>query len=169
MARVGRTSNLLFSCSRCYLNRGYPRVLGLICRRSSRTCLIQLWIEVVLVSGLGRGRDSPAPVRSSEWPHRLLSSPLPGVMAGAGSVSAAEWLSHPGAALSLSCQFGAWESEASSHYLCVSHRFSSCQVSLGDSSLEADHVISAVPASGNGVAPLPLPSQSEAKCSFLGQ
>lgn len=70
-------------------------------------------------------------------------------------------------ALSLSCQFGAWESEKKIPIMSASHtRFSSCQVSLGDGSLEADHVISAVPASGNGVAP--VPSQSEAKCSFLG-
>lgn len=47
--------------------------------------------------------------------------------------------------------------------------FSSSQVSLGDSSLEADHIISTVPASGNGVAAFPFPNQGEASCSFLGQ
>ena len=39
---------------------------------------------------------------------------------------------------------------------------SAFQVSLEDSSLEADHIISAIPASGNGIATLPFPSQGEA-------
>lgn len=43
---------------------------------------------------------------------------------------------------------------------------SSRQVSLGDGSLEADHVISAVPASGNEAAIVPCPDGGEAKCSF---
>ena len=48
--------------------------------------------------------------------------------------------------------------------------FSSFQVSLGDSSLEADHIISAIPASGNGIAPPPpFPSQGEVTQLLLGQ
>lgn len=54
-----------------------------------------------------------------------------------------------------------------SHDLCLLNVFISSQVSLGDSSLEADHIISAVPASGNGVAALPFPNHGEANCSLL--
>ena len=46
--------------------------------------------------------------------------------------------------------------------------FSSFQVSLEDSSLEADHIISAIPASGNGIATLPFPSQGEAPSLLPG-
>lgn len=51
----------------------------------------------------------------------------------------------------------------------VSQMPSSRQVCLGNRSLEADHVISAVPASGNGAAALPFPSQGEEGCRSLGQ
>lgn len=67
----------------------------------------------------------------------------------------------------LSCHLGAPEAEAKLP-LYVSNVFIS-QVSLGDSCLEADHVISALPASGNGVAALPFPNQGEASYRFLGQ